>query len=316
MRTTRNAFVHGMIIASVVRAVGFSPWCMPCAAETAPPVVASRFAGEVGKEKHEKVEPPSSEGRFRWDFSTAGIVHAYTFELTGRSAIDMGGVPGAKSGGMEQEASAEGALLIRSQGDGTAEFVLKDTMMRVKMDREGGDPIIMEQPMPPVVMQGMKEDGSGALANRGVDLSLQMLFPLPPKEMKVGETVDVPVQMPFNAMGSILQVAGRHRITLVQYVKIADRICAQLDVETDISEVNVPAELEGEYECVTKGSSVFYFDIVGRSFVSGDVALIMQVRIDAPMPVMKMFNQDNSGAPPRARMSMVSDSLYRVKCKK
>jgi hypothetical protein len=212
--------------------------------------------------------------------------------------------------------SAKGALLIKSQGDGTAELVLKDMKMIMKMNIGGDEePKTVEQAMPPSVVQGMKEDGSGSFGNSSQDMLLKMLFPLPTKSLKVGDSVDVPAQMPFNAMGSLLQVKGRSRITLSRYVKIGRRTCAQLDVDTDISELKVPSELKGEYKCSTKGTSVFYFDVANRSFVSGIIALMMQFSIDAPMPQMKMSGKDAPDMPKRAKMAMTSDNLIRVKLK-
>ena len=192
---------------------------------------------------------------------------------------------------------------------------MKDMATSMTMDMGKDAPKTMEQKMPPVVMQGMKEDGSGSFGGSQQDMLLKMLFPLPTKSLKVGDWCDVPAQMPFNAMGSVLEVKGRSRITLTRYVKIGNRTCAQLDVDTDISELKVPSELEGEYKCSTKGMSVFYFDVANRSFVSGTIALIMQFSIDAPTAEMKISGEDTSDMPKRSKMSMAGDNLIRVKLK-
>jgi len=281
------------------------------AVSTAP---ASKFAKEVTKETYKQVNPPAVVPVFRWDFSKAQVVHTYAYEQEVRSKTNMGSL-GGKSGDMEQEMSAKGALLIKSQGDKTAEFVLKDVKMSMKMDMGDKEPKTMEQQMSPIVVQGMKEDGSGSFGNSSQDMLLKMLFPLPPNSIKVGESVNVPAQMPFNAMGSVLEVKGRSRITLSRYVKIGSRTCAQFDVDTDISELKIPSELKGSYKCSTKGISVFYFDVASRSFVSGTIALIMQFSIDAPMPEMKMSGESAPDMPKTAKMSMVSDNLIRVKLK-
>jgi len=276
----------------------------------------SQFIGEVGKEKHEEAPPPAEAPVLRWDFSKADVEHAYVFEQEVRSKSDMGASFGGGSRDMGQEMSAKGTLLVRSKGEGVASLVLKDMKMSMKM-RIGGDeePKTMEQTAPPVVVQGMKEDGSGSFGNSSQDMFLKMLFPLPSGPLAVGEFDDVPAQMPFNAMGSVLEVKGRSRITLARYVTIGGRKCAQLDVDTDISTLDVPPELEGEYVCSTRGTSVFYFDVANRSFVSGTIALIMQIRIDAPMPRMTIPGGDAPEMPKRTRMSMVNDNLIRVELK-
>ena len=216
---------------------------------------------------------------------------------------------------MTQELSANGLLLVKSKGDSTAELVLKDVKVRMKLAMDEDDPKTMQQQLPPVVVQGMKEDGSGPFGNSSQDMLLKMLFPLPSRPIKVGESVDVPAQMPFNVMASSLQVTGRSRITLTQYVKLGDRTCAQLDVDTIISELDVPTELEGEHECSAKGTSVFYFDVASRSFVSGTIAFIMQFSVDAPMPQMHMPGEDAPDIPKRMKISTVGDNLIKVKLK-
>ena len=286
-----------------------------CGPETDTSGAASQFAKEVTKEKYEKTEPPSAAPVFRWDFSKANVVHTYAYEQEVRSKTDMGAAFGGGSGDTGQEMSAKGLLLVKSQGDSTAELVLKDMQMSMKMDMGEDEPKTMGQKMPPFVVQGMKEDGSGSFGNSSQDMLLKLLFPLPSKLLKVGEFVDVPSQMPFNAMGSMLQVKGQSRITLRGYVTIGGRTCAQLDVDTDISELKVPSELKGEYECSTRGTSVFYFDVANRCFVSGTIALIIQFSIDAPMPQMKISGEDAPDMPKRSKMSMTSDNLIRVKLK-
>ncbi len=276
----------------------------------------SRFLPEIKKEKYKKVDPPLAAPVFRWDFSNARVLHTYAYEQEVRGETDMGVSSSGKSGAMKQNMSAKGVLLVKSQGDSTAELVPKDTKMSAKMDFGKDDPKTMEQQMPPFVVQGMKEDGSGSFGNSSQDMFLKMLFPLPSKSLKVGESVDVPAQMPFNAMGSVLRVTGRSRITLTQYVRIGQRTCAQLDVDTDISTLKIPTELKGEYECSSKGTSVFYFDVKDRSFVSGTIAFLIQFSIDAPMPQMKISGEEAPDMHKRLKMSMVSDNLIKVKLKK
>jgi hypothetical protein len=187
--------------------------------------------------------------------------------------------------------------------------------MQARMEMNMGEdtPKTMVQQMPPFVVQGMQEDGSGSYGDTSQDMLLKMLFPLPPENLKMGDTVDVPAQMPFNAMGSLLHATGRSRITLTRYVKIDERTCAQFDVETDISELKVPNELEGEYKCTTRGTSRFYFDPETRSFVSGTIAMLMQFSIDAPMPRMQISGEEAPDMPKRSKIAMSNDNLIKVK---
>lgn len=313
MRESKTRILFAIIIIGVL--IGLGLYSGSCAAEPDVETQKSQFEKQVGIEKYKKTDPPAKAAIFRWDFSKTNVVHTYDYEQKVQSKTDMGRSFSGKSGGMGQDMSAKGLLLVKSQGDNTAELVLKDMKMSMKMDMGRKGPKTMEQKMPSFVVQGMKEDGSGSFGNSSMDMLLKMLFPLPSQSIKVGEFVDVPAQIPFNAMGSILQVTGRSRITLTQYVKIGDRTCAQLDVKTTISTLKVPTELKGEYKCSTKGKSVFYFDTADRSFISGTISMIMQFSIDAPMPEMKVSGKHTPDLPKRSKMSMVSDNLIKVKLK-
>jgi len=287
------------------------------AADTDTPATASQFAKEVTKEKqkHKETVAPLAAPVFRWDFSRAEVVHTYRFEQEVRSKTDMGSSFDGKSGRIEEEMSATGVLLIKSQGDSTATLVLKDMKTSMKRNMGAAGPKTVEEQMPPIVVQGMKDDGTGSFGNSFQDPVLKMLFPLPTKPVMIGESVDIPAQMPFNVMGSILPVTGCLRITLTRYVKIGKHTCAQLDVDTDILKLKVPTELKGEYKCSLKGPSVFYFDVESRSFVSGAIAMLMQISIDAPMPQMKISGKDAPDMPERIKGSMTIDNPIRVKLK-
>ncbi|MFH0954434.1 MAG: hypothetical protein V1873_08915 [Verrucomicrobiota bacterium] len=275
----------------------------------------SRFLGELRKETYADTTAPSAPV-LRWDFSTKEV-RKYAYEQEVRATTETGRHFGLGGGNIEQTMSAQGDLLVKGQGNGMADLVLQDVKVGVKMDSPAGKPITMEQVMPPTVIQGMKEDGSGSSCNSAEAMFLGMLFPLPPKTLAVGESVDVPAQLPFNAMGSLLQVNGRSRITLARYVRIGERTCAEFDVDVDISDLKVPAELKGEYTCATKGASVFYFDVDKRRFVSGATALLMAIGIDAPMPKLNVDvpGEEMPKLPGQMKMSMVSDNLIRVSLK-
>lgn len=277
------------------------------------PVGTSRFNGEIekAKAKYQKTAPPTKPPVFAWDFSNKDV-HEYAYQQDMRVKGKINDPRADRLGDMEPRTSFEGPLLIKSQGDGTANVVLKDLQLTVTANIPGKTVEPMTHTVPPIVIKGMKEDGSGPFGDINVTMSLPMLFPLPTRPIKVGETVDVPAKMPFAFMGHLTQVKGRYRITLGRYVKIGKRLCAEFDVDTDISEIDAPAELEGEYKCVVKGTSVFYYDVANRSVVSGTLAILTQTGVDAPMGRMKIAEKD---VPDRLKMFSVTDGLLRLKPK-
>jgi predicted Zn finger-like uncharacterized protein len=272
----------------------------------------SRFLTELKEHKFTETEAPITTPVFRWDFSNEEI-HSYAYEQEVVFKSQMGATPAGDPLVSEQNVSTQGVLLIKSQGDGNAELVLKDLKMNTKIVlKNNEEPETMEQTIPPVVVQGMKEDSSSSFGDSPQETLLKWLFPLPPNSLRVGESVDVPSQMPFNAMGSLLQVKGRSRITLARYVKDGNRTLAQFDVDIDISDLEVPSEMKGKYNCATKGKSVFFFDIVKRRFVSGTVAMLLQFSIDAPTPKMNIDGKKGGDFPKNVKMSMMSDNFIEV----
>jgi len=272
----------------------------------------SRYLKELNKNDYREVEAPKTAPIFRWDFSKKNV-QAYSYEQEVINKTEISTEAGNEMGDPEQSMSAKGSLLIKSQADGTAELILKDmkASMRISFNKTD-DPKTMEQEMPPFVVQGMKEDGTGPFGDSSQDMLLKLIFPLPSKTLKIGESVDVPAQMPFNAMGSQLQVKGHSRIKLTRYVLIGNHTCAQFNVDIDISDLKVPSEFEGEYLCSTKGSAVFFFDISSRAFVSGSTALLTQFSIDAPMPKMNIQVEAPPNIPARSKIAMKSDNYIHV----
>lgn len=274
-------------------------------AEEAGTTAISKFADQIGKLEFKEVEAPSDLPVFRWDFSKRDVEYSFNYTQRVSSTTDFGAT---KGGPRDQDMTSEGLLLVKSKGDGTADIVLKD--MEMTIGAGGANP--MTQKMPPSVMQGMKEDSTGISGSGSVDSLLKILFPLPPKDLKVGETVAIPAEMPFNAMGSRLMVTGESKMTLTRFVDIEDRVCARFDVVTEISKLDVPDELEGTYKCSTSGTSVLYFDIGERTVVSGEVALITHFKIDAPMPGFPDGEERPAHIPKRTSMSMGSDNLIKI----
>jgi hypothetical protein len=157
----------------------------------------SKFLSELRKQEYNKVNAPNKTPVFRWNFTDNNDTYKYSYEQKVHNESDMGKAFENGTRKTVQDMSVKGYIYIRSQGDGTAEFVLKDAKMNMAINT-GSDTESkkMEQEMPPMVLQGMKENGLGASCSSPQDMLLKMIFPLPSKDLKVGEYVDVPAQMP------------------------------------------------------------------------------------------------------------------------
>jgi len=185
----------------------------------------------------------------------------------------------------------------------------------MKFEAPGSEePQAMESQAPPMVVQGVKEDGSMEICNTSQEMLFKTLFPLPPQPLHVGESVSVPGQIPFNAMGSLLYAKGAFNILLTGYVKIGEKTCAKLVTDIDISQLDVPEEMEGNYTCQLKGKSVYFFDVQNRHFVSGREATMMSMRMEAQTPKMSFSDKgkEEDTIPETMKMAMDSDNLIAV----
>lgn len=260
------------------------------------------FANKVGKKTYPAVSAPAAPPTLRWDFS-GKQVYAYDFSQTNKTAFSMG-----IGGDVTRKDRVSGTLLLRSKGNGTAAIVLRTG--RIAVDGPGGKQKMSRMPL--VVVQGVKEDGSMRVRDSSIELVLAALFPLAGKPVKVGQTVSVPMAMPFNALGSALYVEGAAKITLTGYVEINGRTCARLVTDIDISRLDVPKELKGTYEWFTVGTSVAYFDVRDRRFVSVDLALTMGMHVEAALYKMEIEGEKMPPMPDKRPIWMKTDSLIRL----
>jgi hypothetical protein len=272
----------------------------------------SRFLDEIGKQKFPVAKPPKEALSIRFDFSGKKI-YAFDYTQQVETTADMN-VKVKEDARHKQKMDAKGLLLLKSKGDQTGTLVLKG--MKVSMvtaSKAGGQERSTEMQQPTMVIPRVAENGSmegGAVSAQPL---LNLLFPMPPNPLKPGESALVPVSFPFNAMGSLLTVKGTSKITYAGGVLIDGKVCARLDIEIDVSQLEVPKEAEGKYACSAKGGAVYYFDVEAQEFVGGDTAILMKMSIESKMPEIKSSDAEKSSSLPKTlRMAMESDNVIRL----
>ena len=274
----------------------------------------SSYIDQIDTENFPFTLPPEKQQLVRWDFSGTKV-YPYDFSQTTAVMNQMSDMFTNGSGKIHRQTmNGKGNLSLKSEQNNSARFVLENLTIDLEFKRADSDDTENRQMQaPPMVVQGMKEDGSMEMGNSSQELLFKTLFPIPPTPLKIGESAIVPANMPFNAMGSLLHVTGFSEIKLVEYVEISGKTCAKLETDIDISELNVPAEMKGEYICQMKGKSVFYFNVEDRHFISGKVALLMSMRVVAPTPKMNFpKSQTREKQPEKIKMAMDSDNLLSV----
>jgi len=278
---------------------------------------ASKFLGEIDPQAYPEAKAPETLPMLAWDFSGKKVC-AYDYTQKAINATAMG----SQKKDMGATIEGKGDVFIRGRGNGTGEMAFKNLKVKMNMafkdlDKNAADkmPKEMEQEMPPQVIQGLKEGGANPNGASQGDLMNQFLFPLPGKALQTGESVSLPMEVPFNAMGSVLYAKGTQTIKLTNYATVNGRLAARLETIIDVANLEVPKELEGTYKMQVKGKSVFYFNVEDRCFESGASAVSLGMRVDAPTPKMNVRDKDmpKMDFPKKMRMVMDSDNLITVK---
>ncbi len=128
-----------------------------------------------------------------------------------------------------------------------------------------------------VLFQDLKADGDidGDIQQSNAMLT-RTLFPITNKKMKIGDTVDLKMSMPFNVMGTSLNVKGYNR---VKYTNSNNGI-ENLKTTIDVSDYTIPEEIKQEYVCYLKGKSDFYFDSNKGIFNNGTMNMNIAMGIN------------------------------------
>lgn len=90
----------------------------------------------------------------------------------------------------------------------------------------------------------------------------ERLFPLPPNPMAMGDSVVVPIEMPFDINGYTGLATGRYVLTFVSFEKISGRQYAVLQGRLALSNSEVPKDFNGQYFFAMKGTSTHWYDHV------------------------------------------------------
>jgi len=232
---------------------------------------------------------------FRWDFSER---KKYSYKYI-KSSIrqDYSNLPRIELSGSTTSVDLNAELIVDSLGDHTANLILKNTEAAVKTGShreapEGSDSIIKN--VPSTVIHGVQENGRIKDGFKNKDFFFGLLFPLPPKALKIGEHVIINESIPNNLAGSTFSITGESKIFLTGYVKNEGRVCARFVTAINISNINNTHYLEGKNKCVTKGKSVYYFDIENRCFIAGNSSILMSIRFEDKSKGKRIAYDDDS----------------------
>jgi len=273
----------------------------------------SQFNNRITMDEYPEAVGPHEPIQLKWDFSKEGSTkYSYilesdmTLEFESHIFMNESGTQVFDTLGptkQRQHANGEGKIIITSNGDNTADLFIQNVAVEISMEEEDSeitesDKVIIE----PEAIKGMSEDGSFETDTEYADNDLKLFFPLPPKEISVGESVVIPIHITGDANGVPILSKGISTITLEKYVNIDNHVCACLVSKIDIDEAEVTEGAEGEYNTKADGRVVYYFDIENHRFVSVKGAFVADYYLEAP----------SSPASGYASASMIADRYVEI----
>lgn len=255
----------------------------------------------IGCNNSQTKSSENSETKFQWDFSQPKkLVYSFSQETVNKDKSTK------DSEFDESYMEAKGDLNLNIKNDGTADLSLTGVKLKsVTTDFDGSPRDTTTRDMPPNVIQGMKTDGSFGDSN--TDIMFKILFPLPKTNLDKAESDKIPMQMPFNANGSRLFAKGFNTLTFEGIETLEGRECAVLKGDIDISKMDVPEELSGEYDLSTTGTATYYFDLDNQIYVGADIKLVMKAMMDT-----ETDKDDDFGM----YMNMINDNTFKIRLKR
>ncbi|MEP2990928.1 MAG: hypothetical protein ABJN61_11665 [Flavobacteriaceae bacterium] len=169
---------------------------------------------------------------------------------------------------------ANGNLNIRVKENNLANLSVTNLKANlITFDNDGVAKDTTSNNVPTMVIQNMTQQGTFEDSNHNILFDL--IFPLPTKPLKVGETENIPLQIPFNANGSKLFVKGFNAIEYSGIKIIDGKECAVLNGIIDISQIETPEELATNYESSTTGTGTYYFSLLDKYFMRAEIRINM-----------------------------------------
>ena len=228
------------------------------AAQAARPVARTLVLALLASCSHAAPPLPVSNPALHWDFSsTRTIKYDYEQHLGSTTALDQAPTLALL---------VRGGMDVISTGHGTANLVLRDLVVTHGEDQE---------PVAPVVLAGVAEDGSSsATVNDPRLLLLEVLAPLPHRVLAPGQSDEVLIDLPVTVDGAPVVAHGGARVTLRGY----EANVAILDVVTDVGRLDVAGAARSKYDASLHSTSTLWFSVADQALQKADLQLTMTTR--------------------------------------
>ncbi len=198
--------------------------------------------------------------------------------------------------------TASGLIKIDGKGDKKASVKAQGRRSILK----SGDQTVQETIPEEIVFQNIGEDGNVTNNSKESPITfLWTLLLLPKKPLKVGESSDIELEMPFVDVDlqTVKKVQIRQR--LMKYVKIGSHICAQIESYISVPNSRAPDGNKDQSVYQARGVALSFFDVEQNRIVQGSVAVLQCGELQTNVTV----NPDHVN---RMRSAYKSDSLIEL----
>lgn len=268
----------------------------------------SAFLADVTAANYEQLPPPIEPLLLRWNFAEGSV---FSYEL--KQIVNTRSSFSADEPERPAQMTVDATLEMKAEDDRTAKIVLSDvdTTMVVDGAEDDADTSRASHKGQPIVVRGLKEDGTMPAAASQQDALFKLLFPLPGEALAVSESATIPFQFPVNVFGSPLSVDGSVRLTLTGLAYVRGRTCAQIDFNVSVDDLVLPEEIQTAFDFEMSGAGRYFFDIEERRLVEVAVALLTSMTAEVPSEWTTDV-QGGEGSPGSTTMSMSSDFLIQL----
>jgi hypothetical protein len=208
---------------------------------------------------------------FEWNFNTNNN-YIYSFSQTTTSESKMS----KKDKSDHSYISGKGQIIITSKSNDLADLSFVDLKVKMKNDFTNDT---ISQSQPNNVIQDLKSDGNFSVTFNTNDF-IRLLFPIPNKNLSKGNRSDIPMILPYNINGSVINSKGFNSLQFTNYEVINGHKCAVLIGDINISTLDLPENFEGNYELSQIGKGTYYFDIENGYYIKSKVNFTLKSLAD------------------------------------
>jgi len=173
--------------------------------------------------------------------------------------------------------SGKGKLIIKSKANNLADISFENFTVKIKNDNTK-DTLYKTQENS--IIKNFKSDGTFLSENKQYNFGSLKILPLPTKKLSVGESNEIPHSLPLKIDDTIINSIGKLNLLFSGYENLNGIECAILKGEIDISELELPKNINGQYKLSEFGNGKYYFDLKEKCFVKAIVEYKTEKLVD------------------------------------